>query len=424
MGLVGADPDELARKREAAARRALGGRGGRRAPGIVEGGDPGQRAQRAAPRPARRGAADGGARRADAAARGRGPRVLRRRRAGGHGRSAPRRTSSGRCSRPASPWSATCSSTASPTSNGPAGSGREAQEAADVDDVPPGLRRLLRAPCSPLRLPPAPSGARSGNRQRDPRLDALIAAGCGDRGAGGRLQVVRGSGLGPLGRRGCSSRTCQGNTVHAWSEAEGLSVFLKPSGYTGSEPYAGPRARLERPDLRRAGPARAVPARRPARRARAKAGRFVTLADRCRRQAPQQPERPGLRQGRRRSTSPIRPTACPRRSTTPAARSASSGVYRAGAGRPGERAGQGPEGAERHRPVARRQDALRGPVRSRQAGYVDGLRRAKPTARWRTGRVFFDATPLKKDGPGLPDGLKVDRDGQPLRHRARAASWS
>jgi gluconolactonase len=27
------------------------------------------------------------------------------------------------------------------------------------------------------------------------------------------------------------------------------------------------------------------------------------------------------------------------------------------------------------------------------------------------GRVFFDATGRKTDGPGLPDGLKVDRDG-------------
>ena len=27
------------------------------------------------------------------------------------------------------------------------------------------------------------------------------------------------------------------------------------------------------------------------------------------------------------------------------------------------------------------------------------------------GRIFFDATPLKKDGPGGPDGLKVDKDG-------------
>ena len=27
------------------------------------------------------------------------------------------------------------------------------------------------------------------------------------------------------------------------------------------------------------------------------------------------------------------------------------------------------------------------------------------------GRVFFDTTPLKKNGPGAPDGMKVDRDG-------------
>ena len=27
------------------------------------------------------------------------------------------------------------------------------------------------------------------------------------------------------------------------------------------------------------------------------------------------------------------------------------------------------------------------------------------------GRVFFDTTPLRKNGPGAPDGLKVDRDG-------------
>ncbi len=27
------------------------------------------------------------------------------------------------------------------------------------------------------------------------------------------------------------------------------------------------------------------------------------------------------------------------------------------------------------------------------------------------GRVFFDTTPLRKNGPGAPDGLKVDREG-------------
>jgi gluconolactonase len=27
------------------------------------------------------------------------------------------------------------------------------------------------------------------------------------------------------------------------------------------------------------------------------------------------------------------------------------------------------------------------------------------------GRVFFDTTPLRKNGPGGPDGLKVDRQG-------------
>ena len=76
------------------------------------------------------------------------------------------------------------------------------------------------------------------------------------------------------------------NTVYKFKEGEGVTPFLKPSGYTGTQRKGGigprrrRRARLERPDDRRRGPTDSLPARRSLRRAARRA------ADRRRRSPP------------------------------------------------------------------------------------------------------------------------------------------
>ena len=55
-----------------------------------------------------------------------------------------------------------------------------------------------------------------------------------------------------------------GNRIIAWAAGKGASEWLKPSGYTGTAPFTGSRAGLERPRLRRPGPPDPLPARGPA----------------------------------------------------------------------------------------------------------------------------------------------------------------
>ena len=74
--------------------------------------------------------------------------------------------------------------------------------------------------------------------KRDPRLDQLI-------GADAAIEVLADGfkwSEGPIWDRSAKRllfSDVPNNTVHAWSEAAGLSVFLTPSGYTGTEPYGG-----------------------------------------------------------------------------------------------------------------------------------------------------------------------------------------
>ena len=70
-------------------------------------------------------------------------------------------------------------------------------------------------------------------------------------GSTGWYPVKRGSNgsprdsTGPRGRSGtgdtiaCSSRTSRVNTVFQWQDGKGVSVFLKPSGYTSKSPRSG-----------------------------------------------------------------------------------------------------------------------------------------------------------------------------------------
>ena len=69
-----------------------------------------------------------------------------------------------------------------------------------------------------------------------------------------RVRLVRRAGLGPERKVSACSRTCRRTRSSSGRQGKGVSVFLKPSGYTGRV-HARRRARLERPahGSRRAG---------------------------------------------------------------------------------------------------------------------------------------------------------------------------
>jgi gluconolactonase len=166
------------------------------------------------------------------------------------------------------------------------------------------------------------------------------------------------------------------NVVHAWSEKGGLSSFLKPSGYTGPEGGGGrePGANGLAFDAK----GRLVLCQHGDRRiSRLEDGRFVTLVDRF--------------EGKRFN------------SPNDLVLGADGSIYFTdppyGLTKTFDDPGLSPDGgtlyvgqSDPDRPVVMAYDLAKD-------GTVSN------------GRVFFDTTPLRKNGPGGPDGLKVDRDG-------------
>ena len=69
-----------------------------------------------------------------------------------------------------------------------------------------------------------------------------------------------------------------------------------------------------------------------------------------------------------------------------------------------------PRSAERARLLARLQDAVRR-QRARQARRSGRPTRCKPDGSLDKGRVFADSSALYKEGDGVPDGLKIDVQG-------------
>jgi gluconolactonase len=197
------------------------------------------------------------------------------------------------------------------------------------------------------------------------------------------------------------------NVVHAWSEKGGLSSFLKPSGYTGPEGGGGrePGANGLAFDAR----GRLVLCQHGDRRiSRLEDGRFVTLVDRFEGKRFNSPNDLVLgADGSIYFTDP--PYGLTKTFDDPGREIGWNGVYRlAPDGRVSVLAkdlrapngiGLSPDGgtlyvgqSDPDRPVVMAYDLAKD-------GTVSN------------GRVFFDTTPLRKNGPGGPDGLKVDRDG-------------
>jgi gluconolactonase len=197
------------------------------------------------------------------------------------------------------------------------------------------------------------------------------------------------------------------NVVHAWSEKEGLSTFLKPSGYTGPEGAGGrePGANGLAFDAK----GRLVLCQHGDRRlSRLEGGRFVTLVERFEGKRFNSPNDLVIAaDGSTYFTDP--PYGLTKTFDDPGREIGWNGVYRLAPDgrvsvlvkdlRAPNGIGLSPDGrtlyvgqSDPDRPVLMAYDVAKD-------GSVSN------------GRVFFDTTPLRKNGPGGPDGLKVDRQG-------------
>jgi len=211
------------------------------------------------------------------------------------------------------------------------------------------------------------------------------------------------------------------NTVHAWSEANGLQVFLKPSGYTGAAPFEGkepgsnglawdPEGRLllcQHGDRRIARLATSSP--RPAGASPLAASSFETLADRYDGKRFNSPNDLVLAaDGAVYFTDP--PYGRPKTFEDPGRELDWCGVYRLA-----------PDGTVSL--VVKDLEAPNG-IGLSPDGETLYVNQSRPEAAYlmayavqpdgsvADGRVLFDMTPMVKDSaPGLPDGLKVDEEG-------------
>ncbi len=211
------------------------------------------------------------------------------------------------------------------------------------------------------------------------------------------------------------------NTVHAWSEKEGLQVYLKPSGYTDDAPYGGKEpgsngltfdseGRLvlcqhgDRRVARLKGAGAGSPGASPL-----AASSFETLADRFEGKRFNSPnDLVWAADGSLYFTDP--PYGRPKTFDDPGRELDWCGVYRLAPDgtvslvvkdlRAPNGIGLSPDGKTLYVNQSHPEEAVLMAYDVQPDGSVAG------------GRVLFDMTPLQKaESPGLPDGLKVDRPG-------------
>jgi gluconolactonase len=197
------------------------------------------------------------------------------------------------------------------------------------------------------------------------------------------------------------------NTVHSWSEAKGLGTFLQPSGYTAATPFEGrePGSNGLAFDAR----GRLILCQHGDRRvARLEGGRFVTILDRFGGKRFNSPnDLVFAADGALYFTDP--PYGLPKTFEDPGRELEWCGVYRlANDGnvslvikdlKAPNGIGLSPDGQTLYVNQSHPEEAV-------LMAYD-----VQPDGSVAAGRVLFDATPLRPSGPGLPDGLKVDRDG-------------
>jgi len=197
------------------------------------------------------------------------------------------------------------------------------------------------------------------------------------------------------------------NVVHAWSEKAGLSTFLKPSGYTGPEGGGGREPGAN--GLAFDGKGRLVLCQHGDRRvSRLEGGRFVPLVERFEGKRFNSPNDLVVgADGALYFTDP--PYGLTKTFEDPGREIGWNGVYRLA---PDGRVSVLVKDLKAPNGIGLSPDG-----RTLYVGQSDGDRpvvMAYELAQDGTvsnGRVFFDTTSLRKNGPGAPDGLKVDRDG-------------
>ncbi len=240
----------------------------------------------------------------------------------------------------------------------------------------------------------------------DPRLDRLVPQGAVVEVLAEGFRWSEGPAWDRAGARVLFSDVPQ-NVVHAWSEKGGLAAFLKPSGYTGPEGAGGrePGANGLAFDAK----GRLVLCQHGDRRiSRLEDGRFVAVVERFEGKRFNSPNDLVIAaDGAIYFTDP--PYGLARTFDDPGREIGWNGVYRVA-----------PDGS-----VSVLVKDLKAPNgiglspdgRTLYVGQSDGARpvvMAYDLAKDGTvasGRVFFDTLPLRGNGPGVPDGLKVDREG-------------
>lgn len=198
------------------------------------------------------------------------------------------------------------------------------------------------------------------------------------------------------------------NVVWEWSEAGGLKKFLEPSGYTGSAPFTGREPGSNGLTFNQAG--ELVLCQHGDRRvSKLIAGKFVTLADKYQGKRLNSPNDVVVRSnGDVYFTDP--PYGLPKVADDPAKELEFQGVYRVNAR--GEitlltRELSRPNGLAFSPDEKTLYVANSDPDKAIVMSYP-----VKDDGTLGAGKIFFDATPAARaKQPGLPDGLKVSRDG-------------
>jgi gluconolactonase len=198
------------------------------------------------------------------------------------------------------------------------------------------------------------------------------------------------------------------NSVIRWQEGNGISVFLKPSGYTGNAPFVGPEPGSN--GLRFDPDGRLVLAQHGDRRVARleKNGRLFSLVDRYEGKRINSPNDVVFRSnGDLYFTDP--PFGLPKSFDDPAKELPFQGVYRRS--KDGKttlltkdiKAPNGiafsPDEKKLYISNADKNNALRMVFDVKANGTIEN------------GKVLFNATAWTKSKPGVPDGMKVDRDG-------------
>jgi gluconolactonase len=199
------------------------------------------------------------------------------------------------------------------------------------------------------------------------------------------------------------------NMIWEWSLAGGLKKFLQPSGYTGAEPFTGREPGSNGLAFIQHGADLVLCQHGDRRVAKLVAGQFVTLADKYQGKRLNSPNDLAMKgDGSIYFTDP--PYGLPKGADDPAKELDFQGVYRLSWR--GEltlltRELSRPNGLAFSPDERTLYVANSDPQKAIVMAYP-----VKDDGTLGTGKVFFDATPaVREKKPGLPDGLKVSRDG-------------